>query len=200
MDLQENYNRYISIIKQYVTRDGVDAFIDWLNCTDAAYAPASTKYHLCVEGGFIQHSLNVLSRLIKLVASEYSEEECPYTREQLVFVALFHDVSKLGFYEKKFRNVKDPATGNWEQQAYFSVAEDDKRLFYGTHAENSLYILKQCFQMSYEEELAILYHMGELSDTGRQQDFYTAYRKSHLALLLHIADIMAMTMDEPCGQ
>ena len=72
------------------------------------------------------------------------------------------------------------------------------RLIYGKHEDNGIYMLRQFFALTYEEELAIKYHMG---DTNSDEPFastmtYGAYKISPLALFLHLSDMMAICIDE----
>lgn len=195
-DLEKNYKLYKKYLKAYIKRDGIDNFIKWLDTTDAIRAPASTKYHLCEPGGLIQHNLNVFNRLIRLISEEYGDEY-PYSKETIAFVSLFHDVSKINFYDIYFRNVKNDK-GQWEQVPTYTVREEDNRLVFGTHEENSVYILNQFFKLSYEEALAIRWHggCGTSNDPSSQGKMMEAYKASTLALLLHIADMQATCIDE----
>lgn len=215
--VDKNYNTYIGYIKSFIKRDNVDKFISWLERTDIKVAPASTKYHLSCEGGLITHSLNVFNRLIKLMANEFPKKQvvdengnlvvdennnpvmentCPYSKETITLVALLHDISKVNYYEKYYRNVQNQETGNWEKVESYKTR--DNKFIYGTHSENSLYMIRKFFDLSYEEELAILHHMGGLdySEKDVQRDVLSAFRVSKLAALLHIADMSAMVLDE----
>lgn len=195
-DLNKNYRLYKKYLKAYIKRDGIDNFIKWLDTTDAYNAPASTKYHLSEPGGLIQHSLNVFNRLIRLINNEYPEN-CPYSKETITLVSLLHDVSKINFYEVYNRNVKN-SSGQWEQVPTYSVREEDNRLVFGIHEENSVYILNQFFKLSYEETLAIRWHggCGTSNDPSSQGKMMEAYKVSTLSLLLHIADMQATCIDE----
>lgn len=47
--------------------------------TEYLTAPASTKFHLCKEGGLLEHSVNVAENLLKIkntLAPENSDESC----------------------------------------------------------------------------------------------------------------------------
>ena len=60
--------------------------------TEYLTAPASTKFHLCKEGGLLEHSVNVAETMLKLkntLAPDISDESC-------VVVALLHDLGKAG--------------------------------------------------------------------------------------------------------
>lgn len=195
-----NYMRYKKFLTNYIKREGIDNFIKWLDTTDASIAPASTKYHLCEEGGLIQHSLNVFYRLIKLIKMEYGDiANSPYTQETIALVSLLHDISKVNYYQISERNVKNPETGVWEKVPYYSVREENDRLIFGSHSEDSYYIAKKFFDLTYDEELAILYHMGGLdttTDSISLKNVICAFKRSPLATLLHVADLMATSKDE----
>lgn len=199
IDTEANYNLFKLYLTNFIVRDGIDKFIKWLDSSDAKIAPASTKYHLSCEGGCIQHSLNVFNRLISLIQLEYAGGECPYSNETIALVALCHDISKVNFYDIKYRNVKNNETGIWESVPYYTVKDSKNRFIFGTHSENSLYILRTFFKLSYEEELAILHHMGcfDTSElTAPARNMMDAYKTSKLALLLHTADMLATCIDE----
>ena len=51
---------FISIYEANIKREGADKLLDYLaNKSDFFTAPASARYHSAVEGGLLQHSLNV---------------------------------------------------------------------------------------------------------------------------------------------
>ena len=197
MSIESNYTRFKWFLKSYIHRDGVDKLIEFLDSSDAATAPASTRYHLCVEGGYIQHSLNVFNRLITLLKHEYGDN-IPFSKESIAIVALLHDISKVNYYKKSLRNVKDE-NGKWKSVEQFIVREDDERLVYGTHEENTIEILSEFLQLTREEKIALLYHMGNTTDSTDQYHaarMMTAYKQFPLAVFLHTADLLATCIDE----
>lgn len=198
MNIEKNYRLYKKYLISYIKRDGIENFIKWLDTTDAWVAPASTKYHLCTKGGLIQHSLNVFNRMIRLITGEWDDiENCPYSKETIALVSLLHDVSKINFYDVYLKNVKDDH-GQWIQVPTYTVKEESNRLVFGTHEENSVYILNQFFRLDYQEALAIRWHggCGTSNDPTSQGKMMEAYKASKLALLLHIADMQATCIDE----
>lgn len=198
IDVEKNYEQYLKYLSVFVKREGIENLIKWFEKTDIKTAPASSKYHLSCDGGLIQHSLNVFNRLIGLMNKEYGEpDNFPYSKETIAIVALLHDISKVNFYKPFYRNVQNQETGIWEKVRSFVVRDEEERLNFASHQENSLYLISKFLNLSYEEELAIRYHMGCI-DCGveeRNRMIY-AYKKSPLALLLHLADMEAMCLDE----
>lgn len=208
--IEENYNKYIELLKTNIQREGIENLIKWLNAQDTKVAPASGKYHCAYKGGLVEHSLNVYKRLKNLLKLEYTvrekgedgqvktEYKCPYSEETITLVSLLHDISKINYYEQQFRNVKDEK-GDWRQVPFYQSKESKNRLIFGSHCMNSLYMVGKFFKLNYEEELAILYHMGAMDSSDDKitvKNTAEVYAKSTLALLLHHADMEATYIDE----
>ena len=189
--IEQNREDFINILLANVNREGVDKFIDWLNTSDFFTAPASTKYHLCEEGGLCQHSLNVYERLEKLMITEYGEDG--YNKESVALCGLLHDICKANYYKVDYRNVKNE-DGVWVKQPYYTV---DDQLPYG-HGEKSVYIINGFIRLTREEAIAINWHMGGFDTRvqGGSIDYNKAYNKYPLALMTHIAHLQATFLDE----
>ena len=188
--IEQNKSTFIMLAKDDIKRDGIDALLNWLESTDFFTAPASTKYHLCEEGGLCAHSINVYERLVRLCDAEWGEDG--YNKESVAIIALFHDLCKTNIYKVEMRNVKE--NGEWVQKPYYSV---DDSLPYG-HGEKSVYMLNGFIKLTREEAMAINWHMGGLDARvqGGSYDYSKAFQKYPLALLAHLADMQATFIDE----
>lgn len=111
---QANINRFEAEMTK-VTRDGVDKLMAFIRKSDMYAAPASTRFHLSVTGGLLQHSLNVLdalrANLTKNDDGTYSYEVAGVpavrvTEENVIIMALLHDICKTYFYTTEIRNRK----------------------------------------------------------------------------------------------
>lgn len=195
--VEKNFETYINLIETNIKREGVESLVKWLKSKDTKVAPASAKYHCAYAGGLVEHTLNVYERLKKMVALEYSTD-CPYNDESIAVVALLHDISKVNYYDIVERNTKD-ANGNWIKVPCYQAKEISNRLIFGSHSMNSVYMVNKFIKLNYQEELAILYHMGgfdKSEDTISSKNISEAFTKSPLALLLHQADTQATYLDE----
>jgi len=173
----------------------VSAFISWLRAkTDFFIAPASTKYHCSVSGGLVEHTLNVYDALCKLVKD--FDQEGTISERSILRAALLHDISKVNYYEKYFRNVKNDKTQKWEQIEDYRVYEPAKRFIFGSHEQNSEYIASKFFDLTTEESVAILNHHGGLGFDSSKADVSPIYNKYTLACLLHLADMIACYVTE----
>ena len=220
IDVNKNKQEFIDLIKTNIKREGVEALLSKLEKSDFYTAPASTKYHLAVEGGLCQHCLNVYKRLKTLIKMEYPTEvpdengemkqidsNCPYTDESIAIVALLHDLSKMNFYEKYVMNKKvysengtkrdEMGKFDWVAEQAFKVKDAKDRFLFGSHSINSFYMVGALLPLQYEEELAIMYHMGGKDNSYDTIENVTpVFNKSPLATLLHMADMMATYLDE----
>ena len=130
--MSELKERFLAVYKETVTREGSDSLLDWLEHSDFFVAPASTRYHGCYEGGLLQHSLNVYDCL--KIGIEAAGLQGTYSEETIAIVSLMHDLCKVNYYKKGFRNVKDEETGQWYKKEVYEV---DEKFPCGEHADTT---------------------------------------------------------------
>lgn len=193
INIEENKEEFLRIARENIKREGIEDLLKFLEGSDFFVAPCSTKFHLCVEGGLCQHSLNVYDRFVRLATEEYGDD---FNLETVTICALFHDVCKCYFYKKSTRNAKE--NGVWVEKPYY-VVED--MLPYG-HGEKSVYIINGYLRLTREEAIAINWHTGGFDERvrGGSYAYKEAYTKYPLAVLMHIADLMATYIDETTGE
>ena len=132
-------------------------------------APASTRFHLSIERGLLEHSCNVAETMLKLkdaLAPGISSESC-------IIVALLHDLGKVGMPGKPqyLKDEKYPYRYNYEL-TYLSVPV------------RSVYLTLPYLQLTEEEVQAIIYHDGQYIKDNAS----VAKREEPLTLLLQYAD------------
>lgn len=156
-------------------------------------APASTKYHGSIEEGLVMHSLNVYEMFHEEVlnrAKRYSGVDTldDAEEEKVAICALLHDLCKVNFYQKAYRNQKDN-DGNWHKVAYYTI---DNQFCYG-HGEKSVWLIQRFMKLTTEESVIIRWHMGGFDDSvkGGSYDLNGAWTKYPLGMLLHTADLKA---------
>ncbi len=187
--------KFIELYSEHIKRPGAEKLLDYLETSDFFTAPASTRFHLSEQGGLVKHSINVYERLLSLCKYEESRNEnfkMPET-ETIAIVGLLHDICKTNFYGVEMRNRKNEQ-GVWEKYPCYVV---DDKLPYG-HGEKSVYIISGFVKLSREEAIAIRWHMG-YSDNDFKAGGYSvgnAFGKYPLAVLTHVADLMASSIDE----
>ena len=195
MTIEQNIARFEAEVGR-IDRPGIDKLMDYVRKSDFYKAPASTKYHLSVPGGLLQHSLNVLDALRGILTHSSSEDETRWdyevagrtvasiSDESLTIIALFHDICKTYFYKEGFRWYKDDQN-KWQQAPTFEI--DDKMPL--GHGDKSAMIIKQYMELTSPEMYAIWWHMG-ITDGGDIRQFGQAIDKYPIIYALHTADMM----------
>lgn len=180
---------FIEIYRENIRREGADKLLEYLMSPSSDFftAPASTRYHGAYEGGLVEHSLNVYECLCDYLARERVQEfyGIEASEETVAIVSLLHDICKMNFYKKSFRNVKDE-NGVWNKVPTYEI---DDRLPYG-HGEKSVYIVSGFMRLTREEAFAIRYHMG-FSGNEEARDVGKAFEMFPLAFALSTADMEA---------
>ena len=179
--------RFVSIFRQYIHRDGAEELLNYLLQSDFFEAPASARYHSAVAGGLCQHSLNVYDCLRAYLARPrvqqiYGLTGEDYTEESVAIVALLHDLCKIGCYKPGFRNVKDER-GVWQKVATYNFEDE----FPFGHGEKSVWMVMKYMKLSDQEAFAIRYHMG-FSGEEDARTVGQAMAKFPLAFALNVAD------------
>ena len=179
-------SEFVEIFKSQIKRKGSEELLEFLNKSDFFTAPASTRFHLSVEGGLCQHSLNVYHCLKAYLERTRVKETygLNYSDESIAIVSLLHDLCKTNVYKTGYRNVKNDETGAWERK---QIYEYNDNLPYG-HGEKSVYMITGFMQLSREESFAIRYHMGFSGDESRN-NIGKAFSLFPLAFALSIADM-----------
>lgn len=203
--MQTNHDEFIFLL-QSINRNGADIqkLIDKLHNSDFFIAPASTKYHCAFPGGLVEHSLNVYYNLKHLV--NYKQLNEVISEDSIIITALLHDISKMNFYEKTYKNKKDYNPNgtqadkigkfDWISEEGYKIKDNTDLFIYGNHEMNSEFMIRQFIPLKLEESVAILHHMGGMSMDSAKDNISAIYGKYSLATLLHVADMLATYTDE----
>ena len=220
--IEKNKLEFIELVRS-IHREGMDTegLIKKLENSDFFVAPASTIYHNAYDGGLCEHSLNVYYTLNKFVNQffppsyktetlengtveyvknedgEFIIETAQYSADTIKIVALFHDFSKMNFYEKTVMNKKiyNPAGSksdevgkfDWVAIPGFKVRETKEQFIYGTHGQNSEYMTGTFIPLTLEESVAIINHHSSYDNPNI--NISAIYNKYSLACMLHLADM-----------
>lgn len=182
--------QFINLYTDKIKRQGAAELLEWLKKSDFFTAPASSKYHLNVSGGLMQHSVNVYLQLTKQADLLFKGR---YSDETLAVTALLHDVCKVNFYKKSTRNVKNETTGQWEKVPCYTV---DEKYKFGGHGSKSVYLIMLFMKLTPEEAAAINCHMGTYDRPANDYQISGTFENNPLALMLSAADQYASFIDE----
>ena len=175
--------RYENLKSKVVSRrEDFLKFMEFIETeTEYLTTPASTKFHLCKEGGLLEHSVNVAETLLKIkntLAAEISDESC-------VIVGLLHDLGKVGMPSKPQYIKNEPS----EKQKKYGLSayppyKFNNNLIYLSVPVRSLYLIGDKIPLTEEEVQAIIYHDGQYVDDNKS----VASHEEKLTLLLQYAD------------
>jgi len=180
IDINERYEKLKGIIKgRKVQFNELISFME--NETAWLTSPASTKYHLCEEGGLLEHSVNVAETMIKIksaIAPDISDESC-------VIVALLHDLGKAGMPGRPQYLTNEPS----EKQKKHGYKPDypyrfNSELTYLSVPVRSIYLAMKYIDLTEDEVQAIVYHDGQYVEDNAS----VATHEEPLTLLLQYAD------------
>lgn len=154
-------------------RDGMENTITHLERLGFFVAPASTKFHLNVKGGLMQHSWNVCNTALMLREQMIQmnpelEEKLPV--DSVIIASLLHDVCKSNIYKDAILNRKNDQ-GYWEKVSGYEV--DYSSLPLGHGEKSVIMLLTLGLKMTRDEMLAIRWHMTawELAFQSPEQKF-----------------------------
>ncbi len=162
--------------------------------------PASYKkeYHNAFPGGYVDHIIRVIDCALKLhnIWEEMGVDISTYTKEELVFSALNHDLGKMGDdqYEAYI-----PQTDQWRKDKLGENYMFNIKLAFASVPDRSLFLLmSHGIQYTFNEMVAIQTHDG-LYDEGNKKYLMTYMPeqkpRTALPLILHQADMMAARIE-----
>lgn len=189
MNIEQDIIEYKSFMLN-VNREGVDRLIDYVVNSDYFTSPASSKYHLNVEGGLYLHSKNVMKlcykqyNMFKNLGLEYE-----ISKESIILCALHHDLCKVNTYKKDKVWYKDEEN-KWQYYIGWKVDEPDLL----GHGAKSLSIVQDYIQLTLEEKQAILYHMGSYDNNN--QEVMKVFNINKFAEILHISDLSSLVIEK----
>lgn len=194
MTKQTNIEKFESLLRS-TKRDGIESLLEFIRKSDFYTAPASTRYHSCHEGGLLEHTLNVYDCLISKFNNELWKNKVEVSSDNLIIVALLHDLCKSYFYGTELKNKKEyhdkgtksDSNGRFDWVTVPAYTVDDK-IPYG-HGEKSVMMIEEYIKLKPIERYAIRWHMGFSEPKENWNTLGTAIRKYPLILALHMSDL-----------
>ncbi len=162
--------------------------------------PAAHKkeYHNAFPGGYVEHVNRVVRCALK--QSKLWEEEgadmTTFTREELVFSAINHDLGKMGDEEQESYI---PQTDKWRKEKLGEDYMFNKQVPFASVPDRGLFMLQSHnVPYTFNEMLAIQTHDGLYDDANKKYLFaYMPEQKPRTSLpyILHQADLMAARIE-----
>ena len=197
----QNWNRFLDIIENQLPSDRSSILLDFYNKHEdrISMMPASEKNwkHSAFAGGYIDHVLRVYD--IALMSNKIWLETgavASFSEAELAFVALHHDLGKMGTEEFEYYLPND---SDWHVKNMGMVYKFNDKVDPMKINERSLFILQSLgINLTHEEFMAIKLSDG-LYDDSNKFYFFAGQKetkiKSYLPFLLHHSIIQASQIE-----
>jgi hypothetical protein len=162
-------------------------------------SPASSKlsYHNCFAGGYLDHVIRVTeAALILDKVWDRFDQKRNHTTEELVFVAINHDLGKLGTDDQP---LYIPNTSEWHVRNQGKIYNHNPILTNMDIPDRSIYYLQQAgIEMSENEYIGIKIHDGMYSEANKyylMPSVPERQLRSNLPYIIHQADLLASKVE-----
>lgn len=198
--IDEQYKLLIDTIKETFGEDSertkalLKMYEDYEERVKESPASGKLNFHNAYEGGYLDHVLNVLkcARLMKKLY-EHVGGWVDFTDEELVFVALHHDLGKLGTLDDPYYVVQD---SEWHRKNRLEVFKHNEDAQYMTVSDRSIFILQEYgVTLTQTEYISIKLTDGLFDEANKK--YLIQYgagphpMRSNLPYIMHWSDHMA---------
>jgi hypothetical protein len=201
-DIQNNWNQFIANIDAHITGDRKQALLDFYNKYQerVMLMPAAHKkeYHNAFPGGYVEHVNRVVRCALKQydLWAEEGADMSTFTKEELVFSAINHDLGKMGDEENESYI---PQTDKWRREKLGEDYMFNTKVPFASVPDRGLFMLQSHgIQYTFNEMLAIQTHDGLYDEANKKYLFaYMPEQKPRTCLpfILHQADLMAARIE-----
>tara|TARA_R110001583_G_scaffold3293_31_gene21371 strand:- start:1520 stop:2293 length:774 start_codon:yes stop_codon:yes gene_type:complete len=200
--IADNWQSLIQRISDNFTSNRQDKLLKLYNdlSEQMMLAPASgiEHFHNCFPGGYIDHVLRVMDCTERLYVQweEMGADISGYTKEELMFCALNHDLGKVGDTDNEYY-VPNPS--EWHRKNQGKIYDPNPNIQHMTVPHRSIWLLSNYnIQFSKNEMIGILTHDGVydsandayLKPWGKEKALW-----NNLPIILHHADHMASRIE-----
>lgn len=195
IDLEETIKSFISEPRRSQLLDFYSNYSDRLMLMPASH---KKEYHNAFPGGYVDHVLRVVDCALKLndVWVEMGVDDSTYTKEELVFAALNHDLGKLGDDKNE---AYLPQDDQWRRDKLGEDYKFNDRLEFMSVPDRSLHLLlSNGIMVSKNEWLAIKLHDGLYDDANKPYLMSWSPEtkpRTSLIYIIHQADLMAARIE-----
>jgi hypothetical protein len=204
VQIQSNWKVFLSNIEKYISdkKDRKQKLLNFYKKYEERIIlmPAAHKkeYHGAYPGGYVDHVNRVVRAAIDLHSlwDTFGADTTTYTKEELVFSAINHDLGKMGDADN---DAYVPQTDQWRRDKLGENYMFNKKLPFASVPDRTLFLLQSHdISYSFNEMLAIQTHDG-LYDAGNEKylkGFMPEQRpRTSLPYILHQADMLAARVE-----
>ena len=202
--IQSNWKVFLHNISKYISdkNDRSNKLLNFYKKYEERIIlmPAAHKkeYHNAFPGGYVDHVNRVVRAALDInkVWTDFGIDMTTYTKEELIFSAINHDLGKMGDSDHE---AYIPQTDQWRKDKLGEDYMFNKKLAFASVPDRSLFLLQQHdIYYSFNEMLAIQTHDG-LYDPANEKYLkgFMPEQKPRTALpfILHQADMLAARVE-----
>tara|TARA_Y100001938_G_scaffold150460_1_gene241472 strand:- start:2090 stop:2866 length:777 start_codon:yes stop_codon:yes gene_type:complete len=200
--IQYNWGTFNANISEHITGDRKQKLLDFYKKYEERIIlmPASHKkeYHSAFPGGYVDHVNRVVDASLKIydVWVEFGMDTSTFTKEELIFSAINHDLGKMGDSDNE---AYIPQTDNWRREKLGEDYMFNKKLAFASVPDRTLFLLQQHgITYTFNEMVAIQTHDGLYDDANTKYlKTYMPEQKPRTSLpyILHQADMLAARVE-----
>ena len=201
-DIQNNWMVLIGYMDSHISeprRTALKAFYEKYQ-ERIMLMPAAHKkeYHNAFPGGYVEHVNRVVRCALKQMDlwSDEGADITTFTKEELVFSAINHDLGKMG---DETQDSYIPQTDQWRKDKLGEDYMFNTKVPFASVPDRGLYLLQSNgIQYSFNEMVAIQTHDGLYDDANKKYLMtYMPEQKPRTCLpfILHQADLMAARIE-----
>ena len=201
-DIQSNWELFIANIESHITGERKQKLLDFYSKYQdrVMLMPAAHKkeYHNSFPGGYVEHVNRVVRCALKQMDlwADEGADMTTFTKEELVFSAINHDLGKMGDEENESYI---PQTDKWRKEKLGEDYMFNTKVPFASVPDRGLFMLQSHgVQYSFNEMLAIQTHDGLYDEANKKYLFaYMPEQKPRTSLpfILHQADLMAARIE-----
>ena len=196
--IQENWNKLRGIINDTFVEERLDKLNEMYDYFEErmCIAPASGKehFHNAHAGGYVEHVLHITDLVVQIheLWSKNGATVDDFTKEELVFAALHHDLGKVGDLGEDYYTPND---SDWHRKNQGMIYKHNPNIQYMTVTDRAIWLLQHFgVSMTENEYLGLRLTDGMYEEANK--NYYVSYSpdrqlKTNIAYILHQADMMA---------
>ena len=199
--LQQNWDKLIGIINDTFEGERKENLLKFYGDFQERmmFAPASAKehYHNAFPGGYVEHVLHIIE-CAKRVHTQWAEmgAHINYTKEELIFSAMHHDLGKVGDLEHDYYI---PQKSEWHRLNRGELYTHNPKLQYMSVPDRGLWLLQHYGIKVTDKEMIGMRLTDGLYDEANKK-YFMSYNpdwelRSILPHVLHQADMMASRIE-----
>ena len=201
-EIQQNWVRLMGFIEDHISEPRKTKLVEFYNKFQERIImmPAAHKkeYHNAFPGGYVDHVNRVITCALNLheLWGQMGADLSTYTKEELVFSALNHDLGKMGNEDQESYIEQDD---KWRREKLGEDYKFNNKLPFASVPDRGLFLLQSNdIKYTFNEMIAIQTHDG-LYDEGNKKylmSFAPEQKpRTSLPFIVHQADLMAARIE-----